>query len=83
VLNHALVAQHARGVVRVADAEILAALRILLERTKLLVEPAGAAGLAALLADRIPLREGRPVVVLLSGGNVDLGALKGYLSPEA
>jgi threonine dehydratase len=47
------------------------------------VEPAGAAGLAALLADRIPLREGRPVVVLLSGGNVDLGALKGYLSPEA
>jgi threonine dehydratase len=83
VLNHALVAELARGVVTVTDEEILAGLRILLERTKLLVEPAGAAGLAALLADRIVVPEERPIVVLLSGGNVDLGALAGYLRPEA
>lgn len=83
VLNHALLAEHARGVVTVTDREILAGLRLLLERTKLLVEPAGAAGLAALLAHRIEVPQGRPVVVILSGGNVDLGALAGYLRPEA
>ncbi|MDP2958372.1 MAG: threonine/serine dehydratase [Longimicrobiales bacterium] len=75
VLNHALVAAHARGVVTVTDAEIVAALRVLLERTKLLAEPAGAAGLAALLQGRIPLSGGAPVAVVVSGGNVDLTLL--------
>jgi threonine dehydratase len=75
VLNHALVAAHARGVVLVSDDEIVDAMRILLERTKLLVEPAGAAGLAALLQGRIPLEREAPVAVVLSGGNVDVGRL--------
>lgn len=80
VLNHALVAAHARGVVTVSDAEILSAVRTLLERTKLLAEPAGAAGLAALLAGRVPLEpEGAPVAVVISGGNVDLKLLGGWL----
>ncbi|GMV08139.1 MAG: serine/threonine dehydratase [Gemmatimonadota bacterium] len=79
-LNHALVAAHARGVVTVSDAEIVSAMRTLLERTKLLAEPAGAAGLAALLAGRIPTPGEAPVAVVLSGGNVDLGALGGLLS---
>jgi threonine dehydratase len=42
---------------------------VLLERAKLVVEPAGAAGVAALLADAVDL-EG-PTVVVLSGGNID------------
>lgn len=75
VLNHALVEAFARGVVTVSDAEIVQALRFLLERTKLLVEPAGAAGLAALLVRRIPLPGEAPVAVLLSGGNVALPTL--------
>lgn len=75
VLNHALVAAHARGVVRVSDAEIVDAMKVLLERTKLLVEPAGAAGLAALLAERIELSGDAPVAVILSGGNIDLPLL--------
>ena len=41
VLNHAILAEHARGVVLVDDDEIVRALRFLLERTKLLAEPAG------------------------------------------
>jgi len=53
----------------------VAALRLLLERTKLLAEPAGAAGLAALLAGRIPHAGDAPVAVVLSGGNVDLPTL--------
>jgi threonine dehydratase len=74
-LNHASLASSAAGVVLVSDAEIVDAMRLLLERTKLLVEPAGAAGLAALLAGRIPLGGAGPVVVILSGGNVDLTLL--------
>jgi len=78
-LNHAILAEHARGVVLVDDDEIISAMTLLLERTKLLVEPSGAAGLAAILEGRIPLDD-RPVVVVLSGGNADLeqlGALLG------
>lgn len=83
VLNHALVAAHVAGMARVSDAEILAALRVLLERTKLLAEPAGAAGLAALLQGRIPVSADAPVAVVVSGGNVDLAQLAGFLGPEA
>lgn len=80
VLNHAILTELACGVVLVDDQEIVQAMKLLLERTKLLVEPAGAAGLAALLAGRIELRDGRPVVVVLSGGNADLVQLAGLLS---
>ncbi len=80
VLNYALVAAHARGVVTVSDQQIVEAMRLLLERTKLLAEPAGAAGLAALLAGRIPLPGDAPVVVVVSGGNVDLETLARLVS---
>jgi threonine dehydratase len=53
----------------VTDEEISEAIVLLLERTKLVVEGAGAVGVAALLAGRV---EGDgPVVALLSGGNID------------
>jgi len=80
VLNHAILEEHRRSVVLVSDVEIVAALRLLLERTKLLVEPAGAAGLAALLTGKISVRPDEPVVVVLSGGNVDLTQLGRLLS---
>jgi threonine dehydratase len=53
----------------VSDEEISRAMLLLLERAKLLVEGAGAVGVAALLADRVP-GEG-PVAIVLSGGNID------------
>ena len=63
-------------VVLVSDAEIADAMRLLLQHAKLLVEPAGAAGVAALLSGRAASpRRGR-TVALLSGGNVDLGLVK-------
>jgi len=65
-------------VVEVSDAEIIAAIRLVLERAKLLVEPAGAAGVAALMAGRVPVDHASTVVVL-SGANVDLERLKGWL----
>jgi threonine dehydratase len=56
-------------VVTVTDEEITRAMVLLLERGKLLVEAAGAVGVAALLAGTITVPT--PAVVVLSGGNVD------------
>lgn len=56
-------------VVLVSDEEIAAGLLLIAERAKLVVEPAGAAGVAALLAHKA--RIDFPAVALLSGGNVD------------
>jgi len=58
----------------VSDAEIVTAMRFLWERMKLVVEPTGAMGLAALLAGRVGAGAGRRIGVVLSGGNVDLVA---------
>jgi threonine dehydratase len=55
----------------VSDAEIVAAMRFLFERCKLVVEPSGASALAALLAGRVDLDGAARVGVVLSGGNVD------------
>ena len=62
-------------IVLLDDATILGGLRFSLERLKQVVEPAGAAALAALLAGRVEIAEGERVVVVLSGGNVELSRL--------
>jgi len=61
-------------VVLVSDAEILEAMRFLLSRMKILVEPSGAVGVAALLGGKLPPGL-RRIGVVLSGGNVDLDFL--------
>jgi threo-3-hydroxy-L-aspartate ammonia-lyase len=58
------------GVVTVSDAELVGAMTFLFERMKAVVEPSGAAGVAALLAGRVPDVAGRRVGVIVSGGNV-------------
>ena len=62
-------------IVLVDDATILAGVRFGIERLKQVLEPAGAAALAAVLAGRIPIRDGDRVAVVLSGGNVDVGRI--------
>lgn len=78
-LNYAILSERAEGVALVEDEAIVEAMTLLLERTKLLVEPSGAAGLAALLQEAIPVDRSRPIVVVLSGGNVDLPRLGALL----
>ena len=56
--------------VSVSDAEVGAAVAFAYRELKLVVEPGGAVGLAALLAGRIEARD-KNVVIVLSGGNVD------------
>ncbi|MDQ3646871.1 MAG: threonine ammonia-lyase [Actinomycetota bacterium] len=57
------------AVVDVADETIAESLVFAVERMKLVLEPAGAAGIAAILENRVELVP--PVVVVLSGGNID------------
>lgn len=63
-------------VVLVADEEIVRAMRLIMERCKLVVEPAAAAGFAALLSKKVEVPQDAKVVCVLSGGNVDLSLLK-------
>jgi threonine dehydratase len=67
----ALVSRYVDDVVTVSEEMISRALLFLLERAKLVVEPAGAVGVAALLADDLVGRLRPPVVAVLSGGNID------------
>jgi threonine dehydratase len=75
----AMARHHLEDVVLVDDRTILAGLRFGLERLKQVLEPAGAAALAALLSGRIPYRHGERVAVVLSGGNVEIGRLGEFL----
>jgi threonine dehydratase len=63
------------GIVLLDDPTILAGLRFAAERMKQVLEPAGAAALGAVLAGRIPIRNGETVCVVASGGNVALERL--------
>jgi threonine dehydratase len=54
-----------------SDAEVARAVRFAFEELKLVVEPGGVIGLAALLSDKLDIK-GKVVVGILSGGNVDV-----------
>lgn len=73
-LTFSLAKNYVDEVVTVNDEEIANALYMLLQRTKLVVEPAGAVGLAALLSKKV-LFPKKNVVVVLSGGNINLSLL--------
>ncbi len=62
-------------VILIDDPTILAGMRFALERLKQVLEPAGAAALAAVLSGAVPVRSGDRVCVILSGGNVAPGRL--------
>jgi len=62
-------------VVTVSDEEIALALTLLLERSKTLVEGAGAVALSALLEERFEYREDEVIVPALCGGNIDMNVL--------
>ena len=70
-LTLGLVRRYAADVVTVPDSALVETMRFLWERMKLVVEPTGALGLAALFTGRVRF-DGMRVGVILSGGNVDL-----------
>jgi threonine dehydratase len=77
-----LIERHLEAVVSVGEQAIAEAMTVLLERAKLLVEGAGAAALAALLSGEVAPATDGLTVVILSGGNVDIGRLAGIVAHE-
>jgi threonine dehydratase len=77
--NLAIVQRLVDDVILLDDDAILDGLRFLLERAKLVAEPAGAAATAALLTGAVPVEPGATVVAIVSGGNVDRERLRAYL----
>ncbi len=75
----AMVQKYVDEIVLVKDSEIIDAIHILLQRAKLLVEPAGAAGTAALMTGKLGDVKGKKIVLVLSGGNLSLDLLKTWL----
>lgn len=75
ILTFPVMQRHVERILLVSEAEIRATMRFLLERVKILVEPSGAVGLAAVLFGMLP-REIGSAGVVLSGGNVDIDFLK-------
>ena len=73
-INFALLREHAIRVLTVSDRDTVAAMRLILTRMKLVVEPSSAIALAAVLANREHFA-GRRVGLILSGGNIDPDAL--------
>lgn len=74
-LTFPILRQNVTDVLLVSDEAIKDAVRVLLLRSKLLVEPTGAVAAAALLAGAVPLPKGARIGVVLSGGNVDPATL--------
>jgi len=74
--NLGLVQRYVDQMRTVSDAAIIEAVKAIAQQAKLVVEPAGAAAVAALLADA---EIERPVAAVLSGGNVDIDRLASWL----
>ncbi|HEY7358878.1 MAG TPA: pyridoxal-phosphate dependent enzyme, partial [Ktedonobacterales bacterium] len=82
-VNLALFQRYVDAVVQIEDEAVDRVIALLAERCKLVVEPAGAATVAAILEGKVPVKAGEKVVAVLSGGNIDPKRLAGILSAGA
>jgi len=71
-LTYDIMRAHVRRGLTVSDAEVREAMRFAFRNLKIVVEPGGAASLAAILAGKIETA-GKTTVIIFSGGNVDVG----------
>lgn len=69
-----IITKYVKNIFLVSDEEIVAAMKLIWERMKIVVEPSGAVVLAAVLKNK-EVFKGKKVGIIISGGNVDLGKL--------
>jgi len=74
-ITYPLIERYVDDLVSVGEEEIAAAILLLIEREKTVVEGAGAVGLAALMTGGITISETDQTVLLLSGGNIDINMI--------
>lgn len=77
-ITFAIIRRHARDILAVDDPALCSAMHFFAERMKMVVEPTGALGLAGLLSQADALR-GKRLGVIISGGNIDLGAFARFV----
>jgi threo-3-hydroxy-L-aspartate ammonia-lyase len=75
-----LVLRYVHDMVTVSDRELLAAMLYVWERMKIMIEPTGALGAAALFERRVSVAAGARVGVIISGGNVDVRDVCGWMA---
>lgn len=73
-LTFPIIMRHVKDVVTVSETLIVAAMRAIWERAKMIVEPSAAVPIGALLAGRVEF-SGKRIGIIISGGNVDLANL--------
>jgi threonine dehydratase len=78
--NLEIIKRDVADVVVISDEAILEGLRFLVARARIVAEPAGAAAVGALLCGAVRPTAGQRVVAIVSGGNVDLERLAGFLA---
>ena len=78
-LTFAVIRRHVDDVVTVSEESIIAAMRQVWERMKIIIEPSCAVPLAAILEGKVEVR-GRRVGIIITGGNVDLDAIAGLMA---
>lgn len=78
-LTFPIVKELVEDILLVSDDELIATMRFVLERMKVLIEPSGAAAAAAVMHRKFDFA-GKRVGIVLSGGNVDLAKLASYLT---
>ena len=75
-LTWPIIRDRVERIVTVSDEQIVAAMRLIWERAKIIIEPSSAVPVAAVLSDEFKaIKDIRRVGIVLSGGNVDLDAL--------
>ena len=72
--NFAIVMDKVDDIVTVSEESIVAAMRLIWERMKIIIEPSSAVPLAAILEKKVDVQD-KKVGIILSGGNLDLGSL--------
>ena len=79
-LTFGVIKQRVKDILTVTDPQLIATMKFFAERMKIVVEPTGCLGAAALMHGALPVEKGARVGVILSGGNVDLAAYAGFLT---
>lgn len=74
-LTWPIIRDHVERILTVSEAELISAMHLIWQRTKLLIEPSSAVAVAAVLGESFRTTPGERVGIVLSGGNVDLARL--------
>jgi threonine dehydratase len=74
-----IIKQHVEKLVQVDEESIQGAVLAMVQYVRLLVEGSGAVGLAAIMTDTLHFEKDTNVMIVLSGGNIDLGRLQGMI----